>query len=186
MTIHKNASMTPRGRAHWMRESDRIGLRPAAAAAGLNSRTARKWLHRHAAQGTAGLSIAAPGRSAAPQCSPASKIERAVALRRTQRLTCERIAGRVGLSKCTVARACKAAGAAPLSALQEAVPVRRCERQRPGELLHLDAKKLGKLHAPGHRVTGDRTHNTPRAGWQALHAAIDDHSRAGFNLMLAR
>ena len=63
--------------------------------------------------------------------------------------------------------------------------VRRYERQSPGELLHLDTKKLGRFDKPGHRVTGDRTQNTPRAGWQALHVAIDDHSRVGFSLMLA-
>ena len=74
---------------------------------------------------------------------------------------------------------------ARLPALQQAVLVRRYERQSAGELLHLDTKKLGKFDKPGHRVTGDRTQNTPRAGWQALHVAIDDHSRMGFSLMLA-
>ena len=66
-----------------------------------------------------------------------------------------------------------------------AVPVRRYEKASAGELLHLDTKKLGCFDKPGHRVTGDRTKNTPRAGWQALHVAIDDHSRVGFSLMLA-
>jgi transposase InsO family protein len=83
-----------------------------------------------------------------------------------------------------VARACKAAGVARLPALQEAVPVRRYERESPGELLHLDTKKLTRFAKPGHRVTGDRTQNTPRAGWQALHVAIDDHSRVGLRMML--
>ena len=55
----------------------------------------------------------------------------------------------------------------------------------PGELLHLDTKKLARFEQPGHRVTGDRTRYTPRAGWQALHVAIDDHSRVGFSQMLA-
>src|SRR5690606_25657379 len=110
--------------------------------------------------------------------------ERAVALRRNQRLTYTCIAERVGLSTSAVARACKAAGVARLPALQDAVAVRRYERASPGELLHLDTKKLGRFDKPGHRVTGDRTQNTPRAGWQALHVAIDDHSRVGFSLML--
>ncbi|GKT27212.1 hypothetical protein AVHM3334_22955 [Acidovorax sp. SUPP3334] len=73
---------------------------------------------------------------------------------------------------------------ARLPAWQDAVPVRRYERQSPGELLHLDTRKLGRFDKPGHRVTGDRTQNTPRAGWQALHVAADDHSRVGFSLML--
>jgi transposase InsO family protein len=185
MNIHKNASMTPRGRAHLMREIDRIGLKPAAAAAGLSERTARKWQRRWASEGTPGLLDRSSRPERCPGRSDATKVERAVALRRNQRLTYERIAERVGLSRSAVARACKAAGAARLPALQDAVPVRRYERQSAGELLHLDTKKLGRFDKPGHRVTGDRTQNTPRAGWQALHVAIDDHSRVGFSQMLA-
>jgi transposase InsO family protein len=185
MNIHKNASMTPKGRAHLVREIDRIGLKPAAAAAGLSPRTARKWRHRHAVESAVGLVDRSSRPLHCPRRSDASKIERAVALRRTQRLTYECIAERVGLSRSTVARACKAAGVARLPALQDTVPVRRYERQSAGELLHLDTKKLDRFDKPGHRVTGDRTQNTPRAGWQALHVAIDDHSRVGFSLMLA-
>jgi len=185
MNIHKNASTTPRGRAHLMREIDRIGLKPAAAAAGLSERTARKWRRRWASEGAPGLLDRSSRPERCPRRSAASKVERAVALRRNQRLTYECIAERVGLSRSTVARTCKAAGAARLPALQDAVPVRRYERQSAGELLHLDTKKLGRFDKPGHRVTGDRTQNTPRAGWQALHVAIDDHSRVGFSQVLA-
>ena len=185
MNIHKNASMTPRGRAHLVREIDRIGLKLAAAAAGLSQRTARKWQRRHAVQGVAGLHDRSSRPHTCPRCSDASKVERAVALRRNQRLTYARIAERIGLSTSVVARACQAAGVARLPALQAPVLVRRYERQSPGELLHLDIKKLGQFDKPGHRVTGDRTQNTPRAGWQALHVAIDDHSRVGFSQMLS-
>ena len=185
MNIHKNASMTPRGRAHLMRWIDRIGLRPATAAAGLSERTARKWQRRWLSEGAAGLLDRSSRPKRCPRRSDASKLERAVALRRNQRLSYGGIAERVGLSKSTVARACKAAAVARLPALQDALPVRRYERQSPGQLLHLDTKKLGCFDKPGHRVTGDRTQNTPRAGWQALHVAIDDHSRVGFSLMLA-
>jgi len=177
--------MTPKGRAHLVREIDRIGLRPAAEAAGLSPRTARKWHGRHAAEGAGGLN----DRSSRPLCSPgrsdSGKLERAVALRRNQRLTYEHIAERLGLSKSVVARACMSAGVTRLPSLQQAVPVRRYEKASAGELLHLDTKKLGRFDKPGHRVTGDRTQNSRRAGWQALHVAIDDHSRVGFSLMLA-
>lgn len=185
MNIHKNASMTPKGRAHLVSEIDRIGLKKAAAAAGVSQRTARKWHRRHAAEGVAGLldRSSRPGHS--PTRSDAGKIERAVALRRTQRLTYERIAERVGLSTSCVARACKAAGVAQLPALEDKPVVRRYERAAPGQLLHLDTKKLACFDKPGHRVTGDRTQNSRRAGWQALHVAIDDHSRVGFSLVLA-
>jgi transposase-like protein len=101
-----------------------------------------------------------------PRRSDATKVERAVALRRNQRLTYERIAERVGLSRSAVARACKAAGVARLPGLQDAVPVRRYERQSAGELLDLDTQKLGRFDKPGHRVTGDPTQNTP-ACWLA-------------------
>ena len=185
MNTHENASMTPKGRAHLVREIDRIGLRPAAEAAGLSPRTARKWGRRHAAEGAGGLLDRSSRPLHSPSRSDARKLERAVALRRTQRLTYEHIAERIGLSKSVVARACKSAGVARLPSLQQSVPVRRYEKASPGELLHLDTKKLGCFEQPGHRVTGDRTKNTPRAGWQALHVAIDDHSRVGFSLMLA-
>lgn len=184
MNTHKNASMTSKGRAHLVREIDRIGLKPAAEAAGLSPHTARKWRRRNLTEGASGLLDRSSRPLHSPRRSDANKLERAVALRRTQRLTYERIAERVGLSRSVVARACKAADVARLPSLQQAVPVRRYEKANPGELLHLDTKKLGCFDKPGHRVTGDRTHNTRHAGWQALHVAIDDHSRVGFSLML--
>jgi transposase InsO family protein len=185
MNIHKNASMTPRGRAHLVQEIDRIGLIAAAEAAAISARTARKWRGRHAAQGAAGLTDRSSRPHRSPRRGDATKVERAVALRRTQRLTYECIAERVGLSKSTVGRACKAAGVARLPALEPGMPAKRYERGSAGELLHLDTKKLARFEQPGHRVTHDRTRYTPRAGWQALHVAIDDHSRVGFSQMLA-
>ncbi|MCX8116237.1 MAG: IS481 family transposase, partial [Burkholderiaceae bacterium] len=113
------------------------------------------------------------------------KVQRALGLRRTQRLTDERIAERVGLSRSTVARVCQAAGLAKLPPVQQQPAAARYERSSAGELLHVDTKKLGCFQRPGHRVTGDRTRRSPQAGWQALHVAIDDHSRVGFSQVLA-
>ena len=62
--------------------------------------------------------------------------------------------------------------------------MRRYERKGAGELLHLDTKTLARFEQPGQRVTGDRTRYSAKVGWQALHVAIDDHSRMGFSLML--
>jgi transposase InsO family protein len=183
MNIHKNASMTPKGRARLVQEIDRLGLTPAAEAAGVSVRTARKWRGRHAARGEAGLCDRSSRPQRSPRRSEASKLERAVALRRTQRLTYACIAERVGLSKSTVGRTCQVAGVARLPALEPAAAPRRYERRSAGELLHIDTKKLARFEQPGHRVTGDRTRYTPRAGWQALHVAIDDHSRVGFSQM---
>ncbi len=184
MNTHKNASLTPKGRAHLIKEITRVGLMPAAEAAGISVRTARKWQRRHASEGAIGLLDRSSRPANSPRRSDAHKMERAIALRRTQRLTYAQIAERVGLSSSSVARACQAAGVARLPPLQETAPVRRYERKAAGELLHLDTKKLARFEQPGHRVTGDRTRYTPRAGWQALHVAIDDHSRVGFSLML--
>ena len=87
MNTHKNASMTPRGRAHLVREIDRIGLKAAAAAAGLSERTARKWQRRWASEGAAGLLDRSSRPTRCPGRCDATKLERAVALRRNQRLT---------------------------------------------------------------------------------------------------
>jgi transposase InsO family protein len=168
-----------------VQEIDRIGLTPAAEAAGVSPRTARKWQARHAAQGAAGLVDRSSRPHRSPRRTDGLKLERAVALRRTQRLGYEPIAERVGLSKSVVARTCKAAGVARLPALEPGSAIRRYERKSAGELLHIDTKKLARFEQPGHRVTGDRTRYTPRAGWQALHVAIDDHSRVGFSQMRA-
>lgn len=108
--------MTQKGRAHLVRQIDLIGLIPAAEAAGISSRTARRWQGRHAVQGAAGLRDRSSRPRRSPQRSDATKLERAVALRRTQRLTYECIAERVGMSKSTVARVCQAAGVARLPA----------------------------------------------------------------------
>lgn len=184
MNSYKHAALTPKGRAHLLREIERVGLRAAAEAAGVSPTTARKWRRRYAREGEAGLSDRSSRPAHSPRRAEALKRERALALRRTQRLTYACIGERVGLSRSAVARACQAAGLARLPALEPATAPRRYERSRPGELLHLDTKKLGRFAQPGHRVTGDRSRCTRRAGWQALHVAIDDHSRVGFSQVL--
>ncbi|RMX15709.1 winged helix-turn-helix transcriptional regulator [Vandammella animalimorsus] len=144
-----------------------------------SGRTARKRQRRFFAEGQAGLLDRSSCPHHCPRRTDAGKSKRAVALRRTQRLTHARIAERLGLSKSTVARACQTAGVARLPPLQEAPPVRRYERKAAGELLHLDTKQLARFAQPGHRITGDRRCCTPGAGWQAWHVAIDaPHAQA--------
>ena len=184
MNSHKNASLTPKGRAHLMKEIHRLGIKPAAAAAGLSTGTARKWLRRFGQQGAAGLIDRSSRPHSSPQCACAHKIQRALGLRKHQRLTFDRIAERLGLSRSVVARACKAAGMGKLPPVEGVPPVVRYEKARPGQLLHLDMKKLPRFQQPGHRVTADRTKKTPRAGYEVLHVAIDDHSRVGMCQML--
>ena len=182
MNSHKNALSTPLGREHLVREVERIGLSRAAAQAGMSTRSARKWQRRQqAGHGLADRS-SRPHRS--PRRSPADKARRVQALRKNHRLTYVAIAERVGLSKSTVGRICKDADLARLPSVQAQPAGPRYERKRPGELLHIDTKKLPRFSQPGHRVTTDRTKKTRKAGHQALHVCIDDHSRVGFTRLL--
>jgi len=184
MNIHQNARLTPKGRALLVR---RIlageSARAAAAACGISERTARSWLRRYRAQGEGGLI----DRSSRPRCSPRRTpqpvVDRVVALRR-QRWTGRRIAAAVGLSPATVSRVLRRAGLCRLRDLQPAPPVRRYERQTPGELLHLDIKKLGRFSRAGHRLTSDKTQRCRGAGWEFVHVAIDDHTRIAFSKIL--
>ena len=185
MNSHKNALSTPLGRAHMLKQATHIGLPLAAAQAGISLRRAQIWRHRFQHEGEAGLA----DRSSRPQRSPrqtgADKHERIVDLRRNHRLPYAEIACRVGVASATVGRICQRAQLAKLPPLQEAPPKLRYERATPGELLHLDTKKLARFDRPGHRVTGDVSKHSRKPGYQALHVDIDDHSRVGFSLMLA-
>jgi transposase InsO family protein len=102
-----------------------------------------------------------------------------VALRR-QRLTMLAIARQLGLSRSTVARICASAGLQRLSRLEPPIAIHRYERAQPGELLHLDVKKLGRITRIGHRFTGERSYPYGRAGWEFVHVAIDDTSRVAY------
>jgi transposase InsO family protein len=101
---------------------------------------------------------------------------------RRQRYTGAQIAAQVGVSPATVSRILQRRGLNKLTALEPAEPVRRYERDRPGELIHLDIKKLGKFNQIGHRITGDRKgqSNGRGVGWEYVHVCIDDHSRVAF------
>ena len=176
MDIHKNARLTPIGRERMVRAILEGGQTPQAAAraAGVCPRTARKWVDRFEAEGPAGLA----DRSSRPKrlwqpTSPAV-VEEVVALRR-QRLSGDHIAKTVGISPATVSRILRRAGLSRLKDLDPPEPVRRYERQHPGELIHIDIKKLGRFHQVGHRITGDRRgQSNARSkgqgpGWEFVH-----------------
>lgn len=105
-------------------------------------------------------------------------------LRRT-RMPMRTIARVVGRSVATISRVLATLGLSSLKALEPRAPVVRYERSAPGEMLHLDTKKLGRIVRPSHRVTGNRRDSVEGAGWEVAHVAIDDHSRAGFVQMHA-
>jgi Integrase core domain/Homeodomain-like domain len=105
---------------------------------------------------------------------------------RRQRHTSRQIAAEVGISPATVSRILRRLGLNRLAALEPAEPVRGCEREHPGEIIHIDIRKLGKFNRIGHRITGDRTgqSNTRGVGWEYLHLAVDDHSRLAYSEIL--
>jgi len=184
MNTHKNARLTPKGRARLIDEIAKVGLEMAAARAGISARRARLWQLRFAEQGAAGLVDRTSRPHASPRETAADKRERIVNLRRNYRLPYTEIARRVGGSAATVGRLCVSAGVAKLPPLQEMPPKRRYERKTPGEIVHMDTKKLARFDRPGHRVTGDMSQFSKTPGYHALHVAIDDHSRVGFSLIL--
>jgi transposase InsO family protein len=182
MDIHKNARLTPRGRER-MINMVLGGQTPKAVseAVGVCPRTVRKWVERFQAEGLAGLQDRSSRPDRLRQPTPPATIDRIEALRR-QRLTGKAIAAETGVSPATVSRVLKRLGLNRLSALEPAEPSRRYQRDRPGELIHIDIKKLGKFDQIGHRITGDRTgqSNNRGVGWEFVHVCIDDASRIAF------
>ena len=117
--------------------------------------------------------------------TPAAIVEQVEALRR-QRLTGKQIAAELGVSPATVSRILKRLGLNRIAALEPAEPVRRYEREQPGELIHIDIKKLGRFDRVGHRITGDRRGQSKSrgVGWEFVHVCIDDASRLAFSQIL--
>ncbi len=144
----------------------------------------RKWVARFKAEGIDGLRdrTSRPHRLYRP--TPAIIVAKVEALRR-QRWTGKQIAAEVGISPATVSRILKRLGLNRIQALEPAEPIRRYERDHPGELIHIDIKKLGRFDRVGHRITGDRRQGETRgAGWEFVHVSIDDASRLAFSQIL--
>ena len=181
MNIHKNARLTAHSRAELVHRVLKEGQsrKAVALAYGVCLRTVGKWVGRFRSEGRDGLADRSSRPARLHRPTPAAVVEQIAALRR-QRCTGRRIALQVQVSPATVSRVLKRLGLNRLSALEPAAPVLRYERQRPGELLHLDIKQLGRFDRVGHRITGDRTgqSNSRGIGWEFVHVAIDDASRA--------
>jgi transposase InsO family protein len=187
MDTHKNAPLTPKGREAMVRSVVEGGLSQAAAARQFNvsGKTVAKWVERFRAEGVDGLRDRSSRPHSLPSQTPAAACAAVEALRR-QRYTGKQIAAEIGVSAATVSRILQRLGLNRLSALEPAEPIRRYERERPGELIHLDIKKLGKFNRIGHRITGDRTgqSNTRGVGWEFVHVCIDDASRIAFSKIM--
>jgi transposase InsO family protein len=187
MDTHKNAPLTPKGREAMVRSVIEGGLSKAAAAQQFNTtaKTVAKWVDRFSAEGADGLRDRSSRPHSLPSQTPPATCTAVEALRR-QRHTGDQIAAEVGISAATVSRILRRLGLNRLSALEPAEPIRRYERERPGELIHIDIKKLGKFNRIGHRITGDRTgqSNTRGVGWEFVHVCIDDASRIAFSQIM--
>ena len=187
MGIHKNAPLTPSGREVLVRRVVEDGQTPKAVATafGVCVKTVHKWVARFRSEGPAGLADRSSRPRRSPRRTPAALAARIEELRR-ERWAGARIARTLGVSPSTVFRVLGRLGLNRLKALEPARPVRRYERETPGEMIHIDIKKLGRFSRVGHRITGDRTGQSNErgrgqgVGWEFVHVAIDDHSRIAF------
>jgi transposase InsO family protein len=196
MNLHANAALSLKGRRELCRnvvEGERT-LTQAAEAAGVSVRCARKWVGRYRAEGELGLH----DRSSAPRSIPhrtgEDRVQVIAALRRV-RFTGPEIAEILGMALSTVSGILTRIGMGKLGRLG-LEPAQRYERERPGELIHVDVKKLGRiLDGAGHRITGSRRHPGNRSytagrrhrniGWEYVHIAIDDATRLAYAEVLA-
>ncbi len=181
MNIHSSARTTVRGRELLVRRVTEQGwaVPDAAEAAGISVRTVYKWLDRFEDEGTAGLLDRSSRPKRSPTQVPRSWQELVLELRRLK-MTGAQIAKRLKLPRSTVARVLKRHGVGRLKYLEPPEPVRRYEKRRPGELIHLDVKKLGRFKATGHRMTGVRNHAGRGVGWEFVHVCIDDFTRLAY------
>jgi transposase InsO family protein len=185
MELHKNARTCPASRLLLVQRIQAgMAVTSAAEAAGVTRRTASKWKARYREAGEAAL----VDRSSRPHRSPrqthAAVVEQILRLRR-RRHTGLQIAARVGSSTSTVARILARQGLSRLGNLDPKPAVCRYQRDRPGELVHIDIKKLGRIKLIGHRITGDRRRRARGVGWEFVHVAVDDASRLAYAEVLA-
>jgi len=181
MNIHKNARTTPQSRALLIRRVliERWPIAEVAMSMGVSTRTVYKWLARYRNEGLEGLqdrsSVARRRRHALAPAWIAL-----VRLLRQAKLVAEEIARQVPIARSTVSAVLVRLGLSRLRYLTPPEPIRRYEWQRPGELVHVDIKKLGRFSRAGHRVTGHRHTPSAGGGWEYAHVAVDDCSRFSY------
>lgn len=184
MNIHKNARLTLVRRLEMVQDvtDRRMSFATAAVHNGVSVPTVRKWLGRYLAQGEAGLRDVSSRPHFSPRAiAPATAL--AIVELRRRFLTHARIARTLQVSASTVGRVLRRAGLARWADLAPSEPALRYEHDHPGDLLHLDTKKLVRIERMSHRITGDRRHTVRGIGWECLFVAVDDHARLGFTQM---
>jgi transposase InsO family protein len=185
MKLHGNAALTPRQRLRLARRvvDEGWSLTEAAEAAEVSERTAGKWVRRYRREGEPGLGDRSSAPRNQPQATAEDRVEAIAALRRV-RMTGQEIADCLGMALSTVQGILTRVGLGKLSRLEPPEPPNRYERKRPGELLHIDVKKLGRIgeRGAGHRATGDRGkgQRSRGAGWEFVHVCVDDATRLAY------
>lgn len=181
MKLHRNARTTPFTRGLIVERVRRLGwaVADAAQSVGVSPRTAYKWLARYDELGEAGLWDRSSRPRFSPRSTPRALRELVLALRE-RRMTAWEIAAVARLPPSTISRLLRQAGVGQLPSAVPRPPVVRYERQRPGELVHLDSKKLGRIRGVGHRITGQYTHRQRGSGWEFLHVCVDDYTRLAY------
>jgi transposase InsO family protein len=178
VTLHPNAQTTPHTRLLIVQRVLELGWAPtdAAASVGVSVRTVWRWIARYRTEGRSGLADRRSTPRRSPRRTGASRVRQIEALRR-KRMPAWEIARRLGMARSTVSAVLKRLGLERLSRLQPRQPPRRYQRESPGELVHLDTKKLSRIRGVGHRIHGDRRRAARGVGWEYVHAAVDDRSR---------
>src|ERR1039457_1352404 len=183
MKLHANAALGPKGRLTMVRRVVELewSLTDAAEAAGVSERTGWKWVGRYRANGKAGLLDRSSAPFTVPNRTSEDRVSASAALRKL-RLTGQDIALARGMPASTVSGILPRIGLRKLSRLEPPEPPNRYQRERPGELVHIDVKKLGRIVRPGHRVTGSRRdrRDSGKKGWEFVHVCIDDATRLAF------
>jgi transposase InsO family protein len=181
MNIHKNARTTPQSRAVLVRRVliEHWPVSAVAEAFGISVRTVYKWLARFRVEGAAGL----VDRRSIARCRPhalAPAWLQLIRLLRAGKMVASEIARRLPLARSTISAVLTRLGLGRVWQAGSPVQVLRYEKARPGELVHLDTKKLARIQRPSHRVTGNRRDMVRGIGWEYAHVAIDDCSRFAY------
>lgn len=189
MRLHANAPLGPKGRERMVLRVLEQGwsVTEAAEAAGVSDRTCSKWLARYRADGPLGMVDRPSVPRRVPHRTPEDRVELIASLRRL-RMTGAEIAFCLGMALSTVSAVLTRVGLGKLSRLDPPEPPNRYERRHPGELLHVDVKKLGRIErGAGHRVTGNRGpgQRARGAGWEFVHVCVDDCTRLAYVEVLA-
>ena len=190
MNLHRNARLTPRGRRLLVdRVCDgQVSLKEAAEAVGISTRTASKWVTRYRREGIAGLEDRSSAPHRVPNRTSEERVSAIAALRRV-RMTAAEISELLRMPVSTVSVVLLRIGLGKRSRLEPLEPANHYQRERPGELVHIDVKKLGRIDGIGHRISGNRASQDARGlwhdgkrtiGWEYVHVCVDDATRLAY------